>query len=414
MKDLHILRQLAGEYAELAMTDFNLAVPNRYRDLNSLRSDVRPPVLAFEEPWGEFDHEELKLRCVDERSRALENHLRREIFKVRHHRGDYAIKPYAEAQVVLNDSGYGFTVNDQRTIESLTGSSISAHSYVDQLPDESALENFRMPEITINQEQTDANVALVSEVFNGLLKVRKAGKTLYMASWDVIPRLHGVQNCMFDLYDRPEFMHAVIDMFTRVHEHELTRYEELNVLETDPYYLHCTPACTWDLPVKDIDRDNITAKDVWCRSMAQIFSMVSPDMHDEFDLQYTQRLFDRCGLGYYGCCEPLHTKIPQLRERFKNLRRISITPWADPDIAADQIGSDYVMSYKCNPAFVASGKLDVEPARAEVERVLEACHRNHTPCEFILKDVSTVSGRADVLTEWVDMVNECIDRRWKP
>ena len=91
MNDLHILRQLAGEYAELAMTDFNLAVPDRYRDLNSLRSDVRPPVLVFEEPWGEFDHEELKLRCEDEHNRALEDHLRREIFKVKHHRGDYAI-----------------------------------------------------------------------------------------------------------------------------------------------------------------------------------------------------------------------------------------------------------------------------------------------------------------------------------
>lgn len=414
MNDFHILRQLAGQYAELAMTDFNLGVPNRYRDLNSLRSDVRPPVLVFEEPWGEFDHEELRLRCEEETNRALENHLRREIFKVTHHRGDYTIKPYAEAQVALHNSGYGFTVTDQRTIESLTGSSISAHSYVDQLPDESALARFRMPEITIDQKKTDANVALVSEVFDGLLKVRKAGVTLYMASWDVIPRLHGVQNCMFDLYDRPEFMHAVIDMFTRVHEHELTCFEELNVLETDPYYTHCTPACTWDLPVKDIDRDNITAKDVWCRSMAQIFSMVSPEMHEEFDLQYTQRLFDRCGLGYYGCCEPLHNKIPQLKKRFKNLRRISITPWADPDSAADQIGSDYVLSYKCNPAFVASGRLDVEPARAEVERVLEACNRNHTPCEFILKDVSTVSGRADVLTEWVDMVNDCIDRKWKP
>lgn len=414
MSDLQILRQLAGEYAELAMTDFNLATPNRYRDLNSLRHDVRPPVLVFEEPWGEFTHEELQLRCEDPLNRQLENRLRRDIFKVRHHRGDYAIKPYAEAQVALNDSGYGFTVQDHRTIESLTGSSISAHSYTDQLPDESALEKFRMPEITINEDATNANVALASQVFDGLLKVRKAGVVLYMASWDVIPRLHGVQNCMFDLYDRPEFMHAVIDMFTRVHEHELTRYEELNVLETDPYYTHCTPACTWDLPVKDIDKDKITAKDIWCRSMAQIFSMVSPEMHDEFDLQYTQRLFDRCGLSYYGCCEPLHNKIPDLRKRFKNLRRVSITPWADPDIAADQIGRDYVLSYKCNPAYVARGVLDEEPARAEVERVIEACNRNHTPCEFILKDISTVSGRADVLTEWVNMVNDVIDRKWKP
>ena len=148
--------------------------------------------------------------------------------------------------------------------------------------------------------------------------------------------------------------------------------------------------------------------------MAQIFSMVSPEMHDEFDLQYTQRLFDRCGLSYYGCCEPLHNKIPYLRNRFKNLRRISITPWADVDVAADEIGADYVLSYKCNPAFVAGGHLDEAPARAEVKRVLAACNRNHTPCEFILKDISTVNKRPQALAEWVNMVNDAIDRNWKP
>ncbi|MBE5805058.1 MAG: hypothetical protein E7316_11180 [Clostridiales bacterium] len=414
MKDQQILRSLAGEYAELAMSDFNLAIPDRYRDLNSLNSSVRPPVLVFEEPWGELRHEELRLRCEDPRDRALEGRLRREIFKVRHHRGDYALKPYAEAQVVINNSGYGFTIQDERTIEAMTGSDISAHSYTDQLEDETALEKFRLPEITIDEEATAANVEHASRVFDGLLKVRKAGVALFTPFWDEIPRLHGVENCMYDLYDRPEFMHAVAEAFTRVYEHEITRYEELNVLETDPYYLHCTPACTWDLPVKDIDKDNITAKDVWCRSMAQVFSMVSPAMHDEFDLQYNQRLFDRCGLSYYGCCEPLHHKIPDLRKRFKNLRRISITPWADPDAAAEQIGGDYVLSYKCNPAFVGSGSLSVEGARREVERVIEACNRNHTPCEFVLKDVSTVSGRGEALTEWVDMVNDVIDRKWKP
>ena len=413
MSDLHILRELAAQYAEAAFTDFNLAIPDRYRDLNALKSGVRPPVLVFEEPWDELRHEDLTLRCEDPRYRPLEQKLRRELFKLRNHRGDYAIKPYAEAQVSLRNSGYGFTVKDQRTIESLTGSSISAHSYTDQLPDESALEHFRLPEITINEEKTQANLLTAHEVFDGLMDVRKAGEILYMASWDVIPRLHGVENCMLDLYDRPEFMHAVIDWFTRIHEHEIARFEELNVLETDPYYTHCTPACTWELPVKDMDKDNITAKDIWCRSMAQIFSMVSPDMHDEFDLQYTQRLFDRCGLGYYGCCEPLHNKIPLLRKRLKNLRRISITPWADADIAADEIGRDYVLSYKCNPAYVARGQLDEEPARREVEKVIEACNRNHTPCEFILKDVSTVSGNPHALTQWVNMVNDVIDRRWK-
>ena len=414
MTDMQLLRSLAGEYAELAMTDENLAIPDRYRHLNSLHHDVRPPVLVFEEPWGEFRQEELRLQCEDPRCRSMEWFLRSELFKLRHHRGDYAVRPYGEAPVVLHNSGYGFQVQDKRTIEAMTGTHICAHSYTDQLQDESVLEKFHLPEITLNEEATATNVEFTARVFDGLLPIRKKGIELYMPSWDVIPRLHGVENSMLDLYDRPEFMHAVIENFTRIHEHEIKRYEELNVLETGNYYLHCTPACTWDLPVKDIDQDTITAKDIWCRSMAQVFSMVSPEMHDEFDLQYTERVFNKCGLSYYGCCEPLHNKIPYLRKRFKNLRRISITPWADPDIAADEIGQDYVLSYKCNPAFVATGRLDEEPARKEVERVIEACNRNHTPCEFILKDISTVSGRSEVLTEWVTMVNNVIDRRWKP
>lgn len=413
MKDFIILRELAGKYAEFAMSEHNLAIPNHYRNLNALHGNIRPPVLVFEEPWGEFKLEELKLQCEDPKNRALERKLRQDIYKLKHHRGDYAVKPYAEAPVALHSSGYGFRVEDV-AIEAALGGGISAHSYKDQLEDESALEKFHLPEITLDREKTAENVAFAEKVFHGLLPVRKTGVELHFNSWDVIPQLHGVENCMYDLYDRPEFMHAVIEMFTAINEHSIDQYEKLNVLETDNYYVHCTPACTWELPVKDLDRDVITAKDCWGRGMAQCFSMVSAEMRDEFDLQYMQRLFDRCGLSYYGCCEPLHDQIDQLRKRFKNLRRISITPWADPDAAADRIGGEFVLSYKCNPAFVATGTLALEAARAEVERVVEACSRNHTPCEFILKDISTVNARADVLAEWIDMVNEVIERKWKP
>ena len=141
--------------------------------------------------------------------------------------------------------------------------------------------------------------------------------------------------------------------------------------------------------------------------------MVSPEMRDEFELPYMKRIFDRCGLSYYGCCEPLHDSIDDLRKRFPNLRRISITPWANPDVAADRMGSDYVYSYKPNPAYVARGVVEMEAARAEIERVVEACNRNHAPLEFVLKDISTVNGRPEVLTEWIDMVNDVIDRKWK-
>jgi len=36
--------------------------------------------------------------------------------------------------------------------------------------------------------------------------------------------------------------------------------------------------------------------------------------------------------------------------------------------------------------------------------MMQACKNNNTVCEIILKDVSTVSGNARVLTEWEKLV----------
>lgn len=407
MDDRIILRELAKSFAETAALDVNAERVERYRKVNALQ-EARPPVLVFEVPWGEIsDCEELRCRCTDPAARALEWDMRAALYQWKYFQGDYALHPYARCPVAVRNSGIGLSISEDASYGD-TGTSIYSHHYKDQIPDIESLEKIRMPEITLDEEGTQKRLALYSEVFNGMMPVKKAGVGLYFASWDHIPRLHGVENCLMDLYDDPEYIHALMERMTQVNEHELDRYEALNILDTDAYYLHCTPAATYELPVKDIDTDNITAKDVWCRAMAQILAVVSPDMVDEFDLQYTERLFNRCGLSYYGCCEPLHDKIEKLR-RFKNLRRISITPWADVDVAADKIAGDYVLSYKPNPAFVAAPQFDPAPVEAEIRKVLEACRRTHTPCEFILKDISTISGRTENLTRWVETANRVID-----
>jgi len=47
--------------------------------------------------------------------------------------------------------------------------------------------------------------------------------------------------------------------------------------------------------------------------MAQIFSGVSPRMHQEFELDYAVRWYRRFGLVYYGCCEPLDDKLDLIK-----------------------------------------------------------------------------------------------------
>lgn len=407
-KDIHTLKELARRYADIALSEGMRERERRARKHNGLNI-VRPLVNVFEVPWGELEKDpDLALRCEDERARGLERRLLQALYQHKHFMADYTLPPYFTVPVALDGTGYGLTI-DESTRDSGTGSSIRAHEYHDQIPDIASLEKVKLPTLSVNEAETLANRTLAEEAFAGVMPLRRGGVGLYCSMWDVIPMLHGAQKVVDDLVDNPEYCHAAVETFTRYYERLHAEYERLNVLESELYYLHCTPSLTDELPAPGVDGTHVRLKDVWARGMAQIFAIVSPAMHDEFDLQYMRRLFDPCGLSYYGCCEPLDRKIGLLRKRFKNLRKISITAWADVNRAADEIGSDYVLSYKPNPAYVAA-RFDPETVRNEITGVLEACRRNNTPCEFVLKDISTIGGNVQNLTQWVETANAAIDR----
>lgn len=408
--ELVLLREYAKKYAQLALSESNLKRPDQYRKLNSLEM-VKPPILVFEVPWGELeDQKELKLECETDLYRGIERTIKRTLYQFKNFEGDYAIHPYYKVKIRTKSTGIGLNVEEVK-INSTTGTDISAHEYHDVLPDDDSLENITMPTMETDNEATQRALEAAHEVFDGIMDVGLGGYQLYFNMWDELPRYHGVEKCLIDIYDRPEFMHKMMKRFTDYHEEIINLYEKLNILETDAYYLHCTPACTYELPVKDITKEKVSAKDVWGRGMAQIFAVVSPDMHKEFDIGYMKRLFDRCGLTYYGCCEPLDKKIDILRE-FTNLRRISITPWADADVAADAMGDKYVLSAKSNPAYVSQPVFDPQPVIEETKKILLGCKRNNTPCEFILKDISTINRNQNHLTQWVKTVSDTIDRYW--
>jgi hypothetical protein len=196
--------------------------------------------------------------------------------------------------------------------------------------------------------------------------------------------------------------HAFMERFTSAYMAVLDRYEELNVLSVMEG--HVEPGqggvglCS-ALPGADYDPDHVRLHNQWGGAMAQIFAAVSPAMHEEFALKYEARYLNRFGLSYYGCCEPLHTKVDISKKHIRNLRKISMSPWVDAAKGAEAIGSDLVFSFKPNPAFLATdGDWDRESAVAEIEHVLEAA--KDCAVEIILKDISTVRGEPRRLWAW--------------
>jgi len=406
-KDMETLRPLVERYSEIAHLDVQKERIDRYKRTIALER-VRPVVLISEVPWGEIRDEALACRCEDPALRGIEGRVRRDLYQWDHFQVDLVVPPVFNVMKRTRSTGIGLRVQDTQ-IKGDTGAYISAHEYVDQLKTEEDLEKLRDPEITYDKEATEKALERASEVFDGLMPVEARGRHMSYNLWDVIAEFRGVESLLMDLAMRPDFMHATVLRFTEIAESMFRQYAELDLLDSGPMLVHCTVACTDELPAEDF-AGKVRPKDTWGRCAAQIFGSVSPEMHDEFDLAYNERLFGECGLVYYGCCEPMDNKIDILRKRFRNLRKISITPWADPERAAEGMGADFVMAAKPNPAFVASPTFDPGPVRRETEGYLDACERHGTPCEFCLKDISTIANKTENLTKWAETVSAVIDK----
>ncbi len=407
-KDRQTLRILAERYGEIAHADIQQERTERYYKTNAME-DVRPVVLISEVPWGEIRDEALTNACAPALS-WLETHLRQTLYQWEHFQVDLVVPPvFKVGKKIRWLSGIGLNVQDKQ-IKGDTGAYISAHAYTDLLKTEDDLAKLQEPQLEYDQVATEQALAMAEEVFDGIIDVELTnGGALGFNIWDSISVYRGVDALLMDLAVRPEFMHKTARRFTDIAASQFRQYEEQGLLDPHHYTLHCTPACSRELPADDFD-GRVRPKDTWGRCAAQIFDSVSPEMHDEFDLAYNQELFGDCGLLYYGCCEAMDRKIDILRKRFKNLRKIGVTPWADPHLAAENMGSDFVCAAKPNPAFVAMPQFRPEQVEQEIARYCEACKANGTTVEFVLKDISTIANNPENLTQWAATVETTIDK----
>ena len=120
------------------------------------------------------------------------------------------------------------------------------------------------------------------------------------------------------------------------------------------------------------------------------------------------RELERWGLTYYGCCEPLDGKM-ELMRRIPNLRKLSVSPWCRSERAVDEIGGDYVISRKPNPAVLATDTWNPARARREIRDFLDLA-RGRGHIELIMKDISTVRYEPQRLWEWARIAMEEAER----
>ncbi|MDR2674178.1 MAG: hypothetical protein LBC18_04740 [Opitutaceae bacterium] len=407
--DIKILRELAHVFSEISRHPRNAENARLYRAVNDLRQ-IRPVVLLDEIPFHELNADgSLTLLCADPSARAIEDYMRKTIFKWRHFPADMIVPPHIGVGKVIHSTGIGIQVQED-TVGTDTRNHIVSHEYSDQFEREEDLQKLRIPVITYDHAETMRRHEKIAGMIGDIVPVKISGVGyLYSMIWDDVVMYRGASSLLMDLIDRAEFIHALIARLYEIRTSVAEQYEKLGLYEYGAETMHCTAALTGDLPAPEPSA-GVLRKNIWCRGAAQILGSVSREMHAEFELAYAKKLFEPFGLVYYGCCEPLHNKLETLAG-VPNLRKIGVTPWANLDMMAEFMGGRYVMACKPNPAAVAAGPLDEDALRKEIGRILAAVRRNNASCDIVLKDISSASFRLENLVRWERIVMEMV-RQW--
>jgi hypothetical protein len=396
--DVDIVRTLAGDVAAIAALPVQEEKRELWRRLNAKRP-VRPMVMIDQICWNEMNvDDELTIRCEDPECARYETELRRILYRWKHFPVDMVVEPFIRVPKAIRNTGFGLTVVEERAVGDPTNDVVS-HEYQNQFETDEDLEKIREPRISHDEAETDRRVAVAHELFDDVLEVRPEGADPYLSLWDPLATWMGVQNALFAMIDRPEFVHRLLHRLTEGYLSMLDQLEHQGLLCGRQSLVHCTGAWTTELPAPGYDPSRPRTRDLWMFGLAQMLATVSPAMFREFEVDYASRICARFGLVYYGCCDPLDGKMDEVR-MIPNVRKISISPWANQERAASLIGGDYVFSRKPNPSFVAMDGFPADQVRADLKTSREICDRHGCPLELILKDISTVRYEPQRLSEW--------------
>lgn len=398
--DVTILRELARRYAALARDQEQERRRRLWRRHNSLRGD-RPPIYVRAFAWQEMP--DAACACADPLFRRCEDSLRQRIFW--HSLGDDSVfEPWVTVRAVPACAGWG--VEGERLHAGVARGSFKI-DYPIKRPED--VLRLRPPHHVIDEAATARNAQRLGEAIGDLIAVdidRSPEYSFWNADLSTnLGHLRGIENVMLDMVDRPAWLHDLVGFMAAGVARAQEEAEQAGDWGLSSHVNQAMPYAE-ELPDPAPNARGVSRRQLWAFMAAQEFTGVSPAMHEEFLLRYQRPILERFGLCAYGCCEDLTNKIGMLRS-ISNLRRIAVSPFANVPRCAEQIGRDYVLSYRPSPADMVGYGFDRDRIRRILTRDLQACRGCHV--DITLKDVETVEGDPTRVRRWVALCREVIE-----
>jgi hypothetical protein len=396
-----VLRKLAGNVAELASRPVEQQKQQLWMEHNRL-NPTRPVVFCDPETsWNEIIPP-TTLECTNQIAREWEFHLRREIFWGEEMKDDRVIMPFFDVPHRHNEPDWGVT---ERIIDTV-GEGRTAYTWDPPIQNETDWDKIHTPVIRVDFVTSDRLVGIATDLFGDLLPVRQKTAwwwTLGM-TWTLI-KLRGLQTFMFDLADKPDFVHR---MMTTLRDGTLSLIDALEQagllsLNCDGTYIGSGGyGWTDELPGPDYS-GHVRTCDLWGFGESQETVGVSPRMFEKFIFPYQLPILEKFGLNYYGCCEPLDKRW-HIVERIPRLRRVSVSPWSNRELMAEKLTNQYIYIMKPNPVALAMSDFNEDQVRLALRKDLEVTRNCRV--EVIMKDVTTMRNDPQRAKRWVEIALE--------
>lgn len=409
-EETRVLRELAREVAAAAASETNRERIRLWKKHNALQPE-RPMILLFPEGgWTdiEAEHPETRTVCRDPFWRPIETRLRRELHAFRHFDSDNVVTPEITVPKAIESSGWG--VEPRWTYAEFQR---GARRFDPVFHERRDLDRMRHPVPTHHEDISQQRLTRARELFDDLLPVRLVGvKVIQMSLMAQWTSLRGLEETMMDMVCDPEFLHAAMQFLLKGHIGWVEALERDGLLDLnhDNSY-HSSGGNGWleEPPGGAVSADRpITRGDLWGSAQTQELTLVSPEMHDEFSMAYEREFLEPFALSGYACCDDLTPKLDRVLT-IPHIRRVSVSPFADVDRCAEELGNRVVYSWKPRPTDLV-GQFQPERIRSYLRHTLEVCRAHGCVLEMILKDTHTADGHPERFDRWSDIAREEVER----
>ncbi|MEG0691904.1 MAG: hypothetical protein RR444_02355 [Oscillospiraceae bacterium] len=403
-EEVSCLRELAKQVLEISLFPEQESKRETWKKHNTLKGNTPIVFVSPDGAWSELLPTS-SLMCQTPLARSIEYSLRGRLVRYNDIQDDVPIEARIKVEKVISNTMWGVT-----PLRKQSSQQTGAWHYEPIINEYKDWEKLSMPIVSYDEQETIKRYDAVCEILGDILPIDLVGVTnfsFHMMHWYCDYR--GMENMMIDLIEEPEMVHERIRFFTDGIKSMLRQYEKLNLLSlnnNETFHYTGGVGYTDELPNIGFNPDRVRLCDVWAAAEAQEFSSVSPSMHEEFILSYERELLEPFGLNGYGCCDDLGKKLDGVL-KINNLRRVAICPWADISDFTPRLKKDYIMTWKPQPSYLATDKMDEESVRKELSNGLKKARGGII--ELILRDTHTCRYEPKRFVKWVSIARECIE-----